>query len=33
LASVGFTLFVGIVPGWLVSASKHATILSRAVGG
>ncbi|MBI5089629.1 MAG: NADH-quinone oxidoreductase subunit N, partial [Actinobacteria bacterium] len=32
-ATVAFTLFVGIVPGWLVSASKHATLLSKAVGG
>ena len=30
---VGFTLLVGIVPGWLVSASKHATVLSDALPG
>lgn len=29
LAAVGFTLVVGIAPGWLVSASEHATALMR----
>lgn len=30
--SVGFTLVVGIFPGWLVDASKHATLVARTVG-
>jgi NADH-quinone oxidoreductase subunit N len=30
-ASVAFTLVVGVFPGWLVSASKHATLVVRAV--
>jgi NADH-quinone oxidoreductase subunit N len=29
LAAVGFTLVVGIAPGWLVSASENATALMR----
>jgi NADH-quinone oxidoreductase subunit N len=31
-AAVGFTLFVGVFPGWLVEASKHATLVTRAAG-
>jgi NADH-quinone oxidoreductase subunit N len=30
--SVGFTLVVGIFPGWLVDASKHATFVTRTLG-
>lgn len=30
--SVGFTLLIGVFPGWLVSASKHATLVTRSLG-
>ena len=30
--TTGFTILVGVVPGWLVEASKHATMLAHAVG-
>ncbi len=31
-AAVGFTLFVGVFPGWLVEASKHATFVTHSLG-
>ena len=30
--AVGFTLLVGIFPGWLVDASQHATFVTRSLG-
>jgi NADH-quinone oxidoreductase subunit N len=33
VAAVGFTIAVGVAPGWLVSASKHATMLSGSLPG
>jgi NADH-quinone oxidoreductase subunit N len=29
--SVGFTLLIGVFPGWLISASKHATLVARSL--
>ena len=31
VAAVGFTLLVGFFPGWLISASEHATVFIKAV--
>jgi NADH-quinone oxidoreductase subunit N len=33
VAAVGFTIVVGVAPGWLVSASKHATMLTGSLAG
>jgi NADH-quinone oxidoreductase subunit N len=32
VSSVGFTVLVGVFPGWLVEASKHATLVPRSLG-
>ncbi len=31
--AVGFTLFVGVAPGWIISAAEHATMIGDGASG